>query len=231
MTTALPYLAFSMGLLSSFHCIGMCGPIALALPIHKGTRFQQWSGLTIYNSGRIVSYSMLGLLTGTIGASLAWVGFLRYLSILAGIVMLFYVFWPARLDIYFHPPIFWVRFVNALKKRMSAMLQSRSVGSWLMLGIFNGLIPCGMVYMALVSSVATGSVAGGGVYMMIFGLGTLPAMISVGVAKQKFPPALRSRIRKLMPVMLAVAGIILVLRGILVEFPVPGKADSITICK
>jgi len=85
--------------------------------------------------------------------------------------------------------------------------------------------------MALVSSVATGSVAGGGVYMMIFGLGTLPAMISVGVAKQKFPPALRSRIRKLMPVMLAVAGIILVLRGILVEFPVPGKADSITICK
>jgi sulfite exporter TauE/SafE len=232
MTTALPYLAFTMGLISSLHCIGMCGPIALALPVHKGSRLKQFSGLLLYNSGRALSYSVLGMLVGGIGTSIAWLGYLRYLSVFAGLLMLAYVFWPSRLDRHFHPPAFWVRFVHFLKQQMAAMLQSRSAGSWLMLGIFNGLIPCGMVYMALMSSIATGSMASGAIYMMIFGLGTFPAMISIGIAKQKFTPALRSRIRRFTPVMLAVAGIWLVMRGVLVDLPVSGESHAgITICK
>jgi sulfite exporter TauE/SafE len=95
MTTALPYLAFTMGLISSLHCIGMCGPIALALPVHKGSRLKQFSGLLLYNSGRALSYSALGLLVGGIGTSIAWLGYLRYLSVFAGLLMLAYVFWPA----------------------------------------------------------------------------------------------------------------------------------------
>jgi sulfite exporter TauE/SafE len=232
MTTALPYLAFTMGLISSLHCIGMCGPIALALPVHKGSRLQQFSGLLLYNSGRALSYSVLGLLVGGIGTSIAWLGYLRYLSVFAGLLMLAYVFWPSRLDRHFHPPAFWVRFVHFLKQQMATKLQSRSAGSWLMLGIFNGLIPCGMVYMALMSSIATGSMGSGAIYMMIFGLGTFPAMISIGIAKQKFTPALRSRIRRFTPVMLAVAGIWLVMRGVLVDLPVSGESHAgITICK
>ncbi|WAC14074.1 sulfite exporter TauE/SafE family protein [Dyadobacter pollutisoli] len=232
MTTALPYLAFTMGLISSLHCVGMCGPIALALPVHKGSRLKQFSGLLLYNSGRALSYSSLGLLVGGIGASIGWLGYLRYLSVFAGLLMLAYVFWPSRLDSYFHPPVFWARFVHFLKQQMAATLQSRSAAGWLMLGIFNGLIPCGMVYMALMSSIATGSMAGSATYMMIFGLGTFPAMISIGIAKQKFTPGLRSRIRRFTPVMLAVAGIWLVMRGVLTDLPVNGESRTgITVCK
>jgi hypothetical protein len=221
-----------MGLVSSLHCIGMCGPIALALPVHKGSRLQQFSGLLIYNIGRACSYSALGLLVGSIGTSLAWLGYLRYLSVFAGLLMLAYVFWPSKLDTYFRPPVFWLRSVQFLKKQMAALLQSRTVGGWLTLGIFNGLIPCGMVYMALMSSLATGSMAGGAIYMMIFGLGTFPAMISIGVAKQKFTAGLRSRIRRFTPVVLAAAGIWLVMRGVLVDLPVKGEPHvGITICK
>jgi sulfite exporter TauE/SafE len=221
-----------MGLISSLHCIGMCGPIALALPVHKGSRLQQFSGLLIYNSGRVLSYSVLGLLVGGIGTSLAWLGYLRYLSVFAGLLMLVYVFWPARLDKHFRPPVFWARSVGFLKKRMSVLLQSRTAGGWLALGIFNGLIPCGMVYMALMSSIATGNVTSGAIYMMIFGLGTFPAMVSIGIAKQKFTPVFRSHIRRFAPVMLAVAGIWLVVRGLLVDLPVNSESHhQITICK
>ena len=232
MVTFLPYLALTMGLMSSFHCIGMCGPIALALPVQKGNRLQQLAGLTIYNTGRAFTYAILGLLIGSIGSSLAWIGYLRYLSVFAGILMLAYVFWPARLDTYFHTPLFWQRVVNSIRKKMGEMLRSRKMHGWLLLGIFNGLLPCGMVYLALISSMATGSMAGSGLYMLLFGIGTLPMMMAVGFFKQWFTPNLRTRIRKLTPIVMAVAGIWLVARGLLIQYPAntTAKADQITIC-
>lgn len=232
MIGALPFLAFTMGLMSSFHCIGMCGPIALALPVQKGNQWQKFAGLSIYNIGRAISYAMLGAIIGSVGSSLIWIGYLRYLSVLAGILMLAYVFWPSKLDQYFHPPKFWQQTVNQVKKGMSEMLRSRKMHGWLGLGILNGLLPCGMVYLALISSVATGSIFGGGIYMLLFGIGTLPMMMTVGFCKNWFTPALRSRMRKLTPVMLAVAGIWLVGRGIFIEYPLVGSGSSaeITIC-
>ncbi|HEV7380931.1 MAG TPA: sulfite exporter TauE/SafE family protein, partial [Dyadobacter sp.] len=191
MITFLPYLAFTMGLMSSFHCIGMCGPIALALPVQNGNHFQQFAALAIYNSGRALTYGILGFLIGSVGASLAWIGYLRYLSILAGVAMLVYVFWAAKLESYLHTPIFWQKGVGFVKKKMSDMLRSRKMSSWFLLGSFNGLLPCGMVYLALISSVATGSMAGGGLYMLLFGLGTMPMMMAVGFFKQWFTPSLR----------------------------------------
>lgn len=101
-----------------------------------------------------------------------------------------------------------------------------------LLGMLNGAIPCGMVYMALLSSVATGNVWGGAIFMALFGLGTMPAMLALGIAKQQFTPALRTRIRKLTPVLIAIAGIWLVARGVMTSPPGPsGSAESITICR
>jgi sulfite exporter TauE/SafE len=232
MVNALPYLALTMGLMSSFHCVGMCGPIALALPIHKGNKTQQFAGLSLYNGGRILTYALLGLILGSLGSSLVWIGYLRYLSVLSGILMLAYVLWPSRLDAYFHPPKLWQNFIRQLKNRMAEMLRSRKPQSWFFLGILNGLLPCGLVYLALISSVATASALDGGFYMLSFGIGTLPAMMAVGFFKQWFTNVFRTRMRKLTPVLMAVAGIWLVARGLLIQYPgaSPAGSNPITIC-
>lgn len=232
MITVLPYLAISMGLVSSFHCVGMCGPVALALPVHKGTRARQIAGVLAYNAGRALTYAMFGLLVGTLSASLAWLGFLRYASIAVGIAVLGYAFLPSHVERRLHMPLFWQKAVGRLKRRMGTFLQRKDLPGMLLLGMLNGAIPCGMVYMALTSSVATGSALGGGAFMALFGLGTMPAMLALGIAKQRFTPALRTRIRKLTPLLVAIAGIWLVARGVITSYPDYSEpAPEITICR
>ncbi|SDF78048.1 hypothetical protein SAMN04487996_112176 [Dyadobacter soli] len=232
MITVLPYLAISMGLISSFHCVGMCGPIALALPVYKGTRTRRIAGVLAYNVGRALTYAMFGMIIGTLGASLAWLGVLRYASIAVGVAMLVYVFWPAGLEQRLHMPLFWQKAINRLKHSMGFYLKKADLTGMLFLGMLNGAIPCGMVYMALISSVATGGAWAGGAFMALFGLGTMPAMLALGIAKQQFTPALRTRIRKLTPVLVAIAGIWLVARGVMMSYPEhSGASAGITICR
>nr|WP_295928940.1 sulfite exporter TauE/SafE family protein [uncultured Dyadobacter sp.] len=232
MITVLPYLAVSMGLISSFHCVGMCGPIALALPVHKGTRAQQVAGVLAYNAGRALTYAVFGMVIGTLGASLEWLGMLRYASIAVGLAMLGYVLWPSRLTQRLQMPAFWQRGVGKIRRKMGLYLKKTGTWSMLLLGAFNGAIPCGMVYMALMSSVATGSTWGGGIFMALFGLGTMPAMLTLGIARQSLTPALRTRIRKLTPVLVAIAGIWLVARGVTTTYTSHSKAgQDIVICR
>ncbi|CAG5004238.1 hypothetical protein DYBT9275_03328 [Dyadobacter sp. CECT 9275] len=219
-----------MGLLSSFHCIGMCGPIALALPVHRGNKFQQFAGLTAYNTGRAITYSALGILTGTLATSLVWIGYFRYMSVGAGVLLLCYVLYSSRLEKHFNPPLFWQKQINRLKSGMKAMLGSKSFGGWFLLGSLNGLLPCGMVYLALVSSMATGSISGSATFMLLFGVGTWPMMMLTGYFKNLITPALRTRMRRLVPVMLSVAGIWLVVRGLAIEYPTTTKNNSIPVC-
>jgi len=115
---------------------------------------------------------------------------------------------------------------------MGEMLRTRSLVSWFFLGILNGLLPCGLVYLALISSVATGGPLNGSLFMLLFGAGTLPAMMAVGFFKQWFTVSLRTKMRKLTPVMLALAGVLLVARGLLIQYPVSSQANpqTITIC-
>lgn len=233
MTGVLPYLALSMGFLSSFHCIGMCGPIALALPVQQGNRWRQFAGLMLYNVGRAASYAALGAFIGLLGNAVSWMGYLQYLSVLAGVAMLAYVFWPKKLWLWLHPPKIWMNAVGSLKRNMAALLKSRNLSGRFFLGMLNGLLPCGLVYLALVSSAATGKAAGGATYMFVFGLGTLPMMMAVGFFKNWLTPALRSRFHKLTPVVIALAGLVLVVRGILVQYPNSDRhtsAAEITIC-
>lgn len=228
MLDALPLLALSMGLLSSLHCIGMCGPIALALPVHKGGFLQQLGGLLVYNGGRAFTYSMLGILFGLIGSSLVVLGLMRYLTIAVGIIILLYVLLPVTVGSRFHPPRIWNNAVSAVKSRLGKYLRSNHAGGWLLLGVFNGLLPCGLVYLALITSVATGTVVNGGLFMLLFGLGTFPAMFAVGFFKHHITPVLRTKFRRILPVMLGVVGIWLIVRGVLIQFP--SSPDSIPVC-
>ncbi len=232
MFNALPLLALTMGLTSSFHCIGMCGPIALSLPSHKGSKLKQFTALLTYNVGRALTYAALGALLGSVGSALAWAGYLRYFSILAGVFMLAYVLWSKRLETFIRLPLFWRQTIQVIKKSMTKLLQSRRSVGFLLLGILNGLLPCGMVYLALISSLATGSMLSGAIYMFVFGLGTLPAMMAVGFFKQLFTPHFRTRIHQATPILISIAGIWLIARGLMIEIPTQttGSGSDITVC-
>lgn len=223
-TNALPFLAITMGLLSSFHCIGMCGPIALALPVNRGGPGRKVGGLLLYNGGRALTYSVLGAIFGLVGTSLVVLGFFRYLTIAVGILILGYVLVPSRVGQYLHPPLFWQKAVNGVKHQLGRRLRSTSLMGMMALGVFNGLLPCGLVYMALISSVASGTVMGGALFMFLFGIGTFPAMMAVGFFQQYFSPTLRSKFRRFVPVVIGVIGIWLIVRGITIRFPsTPGE--------
>lgn len=219
MSNALPLLALTMGLTSSFHCIGMCGPIALALPIQRTGKFKQILSLLSYNGGRALSYAFFGALLGLMGSALAWVGYLRYFSILAGLLMVGYVVFQKKSDTFLHAPGFWQKSVQSVKRLMAKLLQSGNPFHFLFLGMLNGLLPCGMVYLALISSLATGNMYGGAVYMFVFGLGTLPVMMAVGFFKQLFTPGIRNQMRRATPVIICIAGVWLVARGLMIHYP------------
>jgi len=218
-----------MGLLSSFHCIGMCGPIALALPVQRGSRWQQSAGLLTYNTGRALAYAGLGAIFGVFGSSIALLGYLKYVSVFAGIFMLGFVLRPASFNHHLHPPKFLQKAVKQIKRNMSALLKSRKIHGWFFLGILNGLLPCGLVYLALTSSIATGSISGGALYMFIFGLGTLPAMMAVGFFKNCVTPAIRAKFHQITPIFIACAGLWLLYRSTLISYPKEPVAE-ITVC-
>lgn len=233
MISVLPYLAVSMGLISSFHCVGMCGPIALALPVHKGSRARQVAGVLAYHTGRAFTYALFGLLVGTLGASLGWLGVLRYASVAIGIAMVGYTVWPSALGQRLHMPLFWQRAIGRVKQKMGVYIKKTDLPSMVLLGMLNGAVPCGMVYMALMSSVATGHAWASAAFMALFGLGTMPAMLLLGFAKLQFTPALRTRIRKLTPILMAIAGVWLVARGLMPSsYPTHANhSHEITICR
>lgn len=233
MHTVLPYLAISMGLISSFHCVAMCGPIALALPVHKGSRWQQNAGLLSYNLGRAITYACMGLLIGTLSSSIAWIGYLRFLSIGAGFLILAYVIFSTRIERHINAPKIWKRSIDKLKKNMARLLKSDNYLGWLSLGMLNGLLPCGMVYLALISSMATGSMTGSAGYMFLFGIGTIPMMMLIGSFRTLVTPELRTRMRRIIPYALASVGIWLVVRGVVIAYPnaTSDHNSAIAVCR
>lgn len=230
MNPALPYLALTMGFMSSFHCIGMCGPIALALPVQGGSKWRQLTALIVYNLGRILTYAALGAVIGLFGTSLAFLGYLKYLSVFAGALMLTYMLWPTRLNAALHVPLFWQKWVGRIKSNMSKVIRNNRLKRRLILGLLNGLLPCGLIYLALVSSVATGSFTGGAIYMLLFGLGTFPAMMLVGIFKNKISSTVRTRLHQITPIMIAIAGIWLIARGLTISPPTSQNKTEIPVC-
>src|SRR6478736_5164625 len=94
------FAAFMMGLLGSFHCVGMCGPLALALPINNDRASARFSGVLLYNTGRILTYSVFGLIFGVIGKSAAFFGFQQWLSITLGLLIICFVVLPKRFSLF-----------------------------------------------------------------------------------------------------------------------------------
>jgi len=205
-------MALSIGLLGSLHCVGMCGPIALALPIDRSTSWKVFAGNAVYSLGRIASYFLLGLLFGLVGSGFQLFGIQQYLSIIIGVAII--------LGVIFHKnyfkiklPTFYLSFVNQLKSALGKAFQRKSMTNLLGIGFINGFLPCGLVYMAIAGSVSMASPINGGLFMMLFGLGTLPLMWAVALFGNQLSQQYARRIKQAIPLFLIVLGVLFILRG------------------
>jgi sulfite exporter TauE/SafE len=222
--------ALSLGFLGSFHCVGMCGPIALALPLSKTSKLARLFGGLIYNFGRILTYSLLGGLFGLLGKTFVIAGYQQSLSITLGLLILIMVFLPesklSRLRLTGEI----LSVIGRIKNQFSALFLKKNYSSLFFIGLLNGLLPCGLVYLGIVGAIATGDSARGALFMAVFGLGTIPTMLSISLISNSISVGVRNKIRKAVPVFIVVMAVLLILRGLNLDIPYISpkmdKADS-----
>ena len=204
--------AFSIGLLSSFHCVGMCGAFAFSLPVQQFSPGKKISAILLYNAGRMITYSILGLIFGIAGRQIYLGGFQQWFSIIAGTVIL-----VIALQLIFRFPLFHLpgfnKFNLFVQKLIAKFINNSSLPNILMLGMANGLLPCGLVYLAVAGALGTGSIEGAVSFMIFFGLGTLPAMFALSYFGFFIKISIRNTIKKVMPWFIAAMGIVLIVRG------------------
>ncbi len=223
-------IAISLGFLGSFHCIGMCGPIALALPLNNENSFRKIAGSLLYNAGRIMTYGSLGLLFGLLGRGFIIAGYQQALSITLGVLVLIMVLLPQRYAAKFGFTRFVFSFISRVKSKLGQLFSKKSYGAMLSIGLLNGLLPCGLVYMGVAGAIATGDPLRGSAFMMAFGLGTLPAMLFIAMASQLITVNVRNKMRKAVPVFVVAMACMLILRGMNLGIPYLSPELSKTDC-
>jgi uncharacterized protein len=208
-----------IGFIGSFHCVGMCGPIALALPVPVSDNLRFYAGRVIYNFGRILSYALMGILAGFISEKLVISGFQQILSISLGILILIIVLIPHR----FRNKIFTAgiiqKLINPVKVSIGSLFQQKSYSSFFSIGFLNGFLPCGFVYAGLAGAISTGSTFNGMLFMVFFGLGTFPAMFTVSIFSKFIKIGLRKKLSKLVPVFAIFLAVLFIMRGMNLGIP------------
>lgn len=212
-------VAFMIGIVGSFHCVGMCGPLALALPLSNNSFFAKFSGAFIYNAGRIVTYSVFGLVFGLIGQTAALFGFQQWLSIGTGALILLFIIIPKKYKIQHSTSKFSNSFFAKLRLELGRLFTQKNHSSLFVIGLLNGLLPCGLVYMAVAGAIAAGDIGSSVLFMAAFGLGTLPIMWSVAFFGNYAGVSLRQKIRKVFPYLMAFMACLLILRGMGLGIP------------
>jgi sulfite exporter TauE/SafE len=207
-----------LGLASSFHCVGMCGPIAMAIPVNRKSTLTILSGVLQYNLGRILTYAWLGFIIGSIGITIDTFGFLQWLSIFAGIFMILYA-WRKWITVRLSASLPSVGLNRFVSKNMGKLIGSQIPFKLSLLGMLNGLLPCGMVYVGLMNALIAGSPVNSAMAMFAFGIGTLATMILVGFAANKISLKMRQKMNKLVPYMLTIVGVLIILRGMNLDIP------------
>ena len=219
--------AFILGILGSFHCVGMCGPIAFMLPVsrtHKGKKFLQ---TFLYHFGRLLAYSFIGIFFGLIGESINLFGMQQWLSIVIGVLMILVVLIPQQ---YFgryliFKPMYKV--VSKIKNALGKELKKKAPDTFLTIGFLNGFLPCGLVYMAVFGAIATGDIAVGSLYMLLFGIGTIPLMTTVVYTGNFLNGKMRQSIQKAIPLFIIVIGLLFIIRGMGLGIPYMSPKPSI----
>ena len=211
--------AFILGLLGSFHCVGMCGPIAFMLPVDRSNTVKKITQIAIYHFGRLLAYSIIGLIFGLIGKGLYIFGFQQQLSIIIGVLMIFVVLIPQQTfnKYNFSRPVY--RLISKVKSALGSAMKKKTMDTFLTIGFLNGFLPCGLVYMALFAAIARGNALNGILYMAVFGLGTIPLMTTAIYFSQFLKGKARQRIQKAIPVFVILIGALFILRGLGLGIP------------
>ncbi len=220
------FAAFTMGLLGSFHCVGMCGPLALSLPINNDSFWSKFSGALLYNAGRIVTYSVFGLFFGAIGKSFALFGFQQWLSVVLGVLIIFFVILPKRVSS-FSGNNYTLIFFEKIRSFLGQLFFKKNYSSLFSIGLLNGLLPCGLVYMAAAGAVATGDIINSVYFMAFFGFGTLPVMWGITFFGNYINIKIRQNIRKAYPYMMMLMACLLILRGMGLGIPYVSPKEDI----
>lgn len=207
-----------LGFTSNFHCIGMCGPIALAVPVNRKNNLTILSGAIQYNFGRVISYSILGLIVGLIGISFHAFGVLQWLSIISGIFLILFA-WRKYLKSLVNNHLPSLPIQSYLNKGLGKVIRSKNPLKLFLLGGLNGFLPCGMVYAALLNALLTGDILGSVLAMISFGIGTLPAMIGVIFMANKITPQLRTKFNTIVPYLITIVGLLIIFRGLNLGIP------------
>ena len=209
---------FTLGLIGSLHCVGMCGPLALALPVQYLYKSQRAFAIVLYQVGRVITYSTLGLIFGLAGRQVYLAGFQQWFSIGMGMLIIFLLiqYWIFRRNA---RPALLNSFYLGVQRVMIKILKTRGASSFLFFGTANGLLPCGMVYIALAGALVTTAVHQSVLFMAMFGLGTVPAMTAVSLFRQFFSVRVRNSFRRIVPVFVTVMAVLLILRGMNLGIP------------
>ena len=213
------YSAFIFGLISSLHCIGMCGPIALMLPVDRNNPAKKTTQIITYHLGRLTAYGTIGLIFGLLGKGFFLAGIQQQLSIFIGIAMIIIVLVPEKIfaKYNFSKPVF--KLISKIKTTLGSQFKNKSYKSLYTIGLLNGFLPCGMVYVALFGAIAMQSASYGVLYMILFGLGTVPLMSSVVYLNSFLTLSFRNKIQKAIPYVAILIGILFILRGLGLGIP------------
>ena len=213
------WTAFIFGLLGSVHCVGMCGPIVIALPGSEMSRSSYLISRILYNLGRAVTYALMGALVGWIGQTIVFAGYQSLLSISLGILILLMIFFPALLS----KKLIKIKAVDNLVTKIKAywgrLFRNHNLLSLFAIGILNGFLPCGFVYIALASAASTATVINGSLYMFMFGLGTIPILLATSYLGKLIRFSGKRFIRNLIPAAGVVLALLIVLRGMSLGIP------------
>lgn len=205
--------AFILGLLGSLHCVGMCGPIAFMLPVDRTNSVRKIIQTMTYHLGRLLSYSLIGLFFGFVGKSLYIFGMQQQLSIIIGILMIVLILMPAKMINTFLLSRSIYNILSKVKSAFGKTLKKKTPDTFLTIGFLNGFLPCGLVYVAVFASLTTGHTYLGGLYMVLFGMGTIPLMTSAIYLGKFLNSKVKQRIQKAIPVFVVIIGLLFIVRG------------------
>ncbi|MGE9312491.1 sulfite exporter TauE/SafE family protein [Niabella sp. CJ426] len=216
-------MGLTMGLAGSLHCIGMCGPLALALPLNSAKSVNRFFSALAYNTGRTITYFSMGAILGWTGSRLAVVGYQQLFSIAAGILILVLLLLGKYIPHIGLFPAFQARF----KKYIARFLTRKNTMQGLFIfGLLNGLLPCGLVYMATASALIIGGPLQSGIFMASFGLGTIPLMLVLMITGHMISFSLRTAMKKAVPYFIGFVAILMILRGLNLGIPYVSPAFS-----
>lgn len=218
--------ALSLGLLGSLHCLGMCGPIALAIPLKNSSWTNRIISSLLYNLSRAFCYACMGFLFGLLGKGFQLSGIQKYVSIIMGILMIASVLLPSLFKASGIGKSISNKYISLVKKFLGKQFGKKTYQSYLYIGFLNGLLPCGLVYFALASAVNTSSPNSGALFMFIFGLGTIPMLFALSIMGNVIGMELRKRINKIIPAAIILVGIIFILRGLTLGIPYLSPSES-----